>query len=46
VGKWGGSTTIYRETPSLKWTTVFTLLPLAMDFALCTIVAGVWRALV
>ena len=38
--------TIYRETRSLKWTTVSTLLPLVMGFVLCAIVAAVWRALV
>lgn len=36
--------TIYRETRSLKWTIVSTLLPLMMGFALCAIVAAVWRA--
>lgn len=38
--------TIYRETRSLKWTIVSTLLPLMMGFALCAIVAAVWRAFV
>jgi ferrous iron transport protein B len=38
--------TIYRETRSLKWTTVSTLLPLVMGFVLCAIVAAVWRAFV
>ena len=37
--------TIYRETRSLKWTTVSTLLPLVMGFVLCATVAAVWRAL-
>lgn len=37
--------TIYRETRSVKWTTVSALLPLVMGFLLCAIVAAVWRAL-
>ncbi len=37
--------TIYRETHSLKWTTVSTLLPLFMGFILCAGVAAIWRAL-
>ncbi len=37
--------TIYRETRSVKWTTVSALLPLVMGFLLCSIVASVWRAL-
>ncbi len=36
--------TIYRETRSVKWTTVSALLPLVMGFALCAAVAAVWRA--
>jgi ferrous iron transport protein B len=35
--------TIYRETRSAKWTTVATLLPLAMGFVVCFLVAQVWR---
>ena len=35
--------TIYKETGSAKWTTVASLLPVAMGFALCFIVAQVWR---
>ncbi|MCU0777001.1 MAG: hypothetical protein MUF86_04960 [Akkermansiaceae bacterium] len=38
--------TIYRETRSWKWTAVSALLPLVMGFALCALVAAVWRALV
>jgi ferrous iron transport protein B len=35
--------TIYKETGSVKWTTVATLLPVAMGFTLCFLVAQVWR---
>jgi ferrous iron transport protein B len=35
--------TIYRETRSVKWTTVSALLPLVMGFAVCFLVAQVWR---
>ncbi|HPK66847.1 MAG TPA: ferrous iron transporter B, partial [Thermoanaerobaculia bacterium] len=35
--------TIYRETGSVKWTTVATLLPLGMGFLLCFLVAQLWR---
>ncbi len=38
--------TIYRETRSVKWTVVSSLLPLVMGFALCAVVAAIWRALV
>ena len=37
--------TIYKETRSAKWTTVSALLPVAMGFLLCFLVAIVWRAL-
>ncbi|MBM3863103.1 MAG: ferrous iron transport protein B [Verrucomicrobia bacterium] len=37
--------TIHRETGSWKWTTVAALLPLAVGFLLCSLVASVWRAL-
>jgi len=40
------STTIYtvwKETRSVKWTTVSALLPVAMGFFLCFLVAQVWR---
>ena len=35
--------TIYRETRSAKWTTVATLLPVAMGVTLCFLVTQVWR---
>jgi len=35
--------TIYKETGSAKWTAVSALLPLAMGFAVCFVVAQVWR---
>jgi ferrous iron transport protein B len=35
--------TIYKETRSAKWTTVATLLPLAMGFVVCFLVAQIWR---
>ncbi len=35
--------TIYRETGSGKWTAVAALLPLAMGFAVCFVVAQTWR---
>jgi len=35
--------TIFKETGSRKWTTVATLLPLAMGFVVCFLVAQVWR---
>ncbi len=34
--------TIYRETGSAKWTTVATLLPVAMGVVVCFMVARVW----
>ena len=37
--------TIYKETRSAKWTTVSSLLPVAMGFLLCFLVAFVWRLL-
>ena len=37
--------TIFRETGSLKWTTLATLLPLALGFLLTFVVAQVWRLL-
>lgn len=36
--------TIYKETRSLKWTAVATLLPLGLAFAVCMLVAVVWRS--
>lgn len=35
--------TIYRETRSKRWTTVATLMPLAIGIVLCAAVAAVWR---
>ncbi len=35
--------TIWKETRSVKWTTVSALLPLVMGFALCFVVAQAWR---
>ncbi len=35
--------TIYKETGSAKWTAVASLLPVAMGFATCFVVAQVWR---
>ena len=34
--------TIWKETRSLKWTTVATLVPIVMGLALCAAVAQVW----
>jgi ferrous iron transport protein B len=42
------STTLYtirKETGSWKWTALAAALPLAIGFALCSVVAAVWRAL-
>ena len=35
--------TIYKETRSVKWTAVATLLPVVLGFVLCFLVAVVWR---
>jgi ferrous iron transport protein B len=35
--------TIWRETRSAKWTAISALLPLSMGFALCFVVAQLWR---
>jgi ferrous iron transport protein B len=35
--------TIYRETGSVRWTTVATLLPVVMGVVVCFLVAQVWR---
>jgi ferrous iron transport protein B len=35
--------TIFKETRSVKWTTVATMLPVAMGVTLCFLVAQVWR---
>jgi ferrous iron transport protein B len=37
--------TIYKETGSAKWTTVATVLPLAMGLTVCFLMAQVWRLL-
>lgn len=37
--------TIYKETGSAKWTAVSALLPLALGFAVCGLVAALWRVL-
>jgi ferrous iron transport protein B len=37
--------TIYKETRSLKWTSVATLMPVAMGVTVCFLVAQVWRLL-
>ncbi len=35
--------TIWKETRSARWTTIGALLPLAIAFVVCFIVAAVWR---
>jgi ferrous iron transport protein B len=35
--------TIWKETASAKWTLLATLMPLVMGFAVCFVVAQVWR---
>lgn len=35
--------TIYKETKSIKWTTVATLLPIGLGFLVCFLVSLVWR---
>jgi ferrous iron transport protein B len=35
--------TIYKETGSIKWTAISTLLPVLMGFTICFAVAQVWR---
>ncbi len=35
--------TIYKETGSIKWAAISTLLPIIMGFTICFIVAGLWR---
>ena len=37
--------TIWKETGSVRWTAVATLLPVVMGFALCLVVAQVWLLL-
>jgi ferrous iron transport protein B len=38
--------TIWNETRSVRWTTVATLLPLGLGFAVCALTALVWRLVV
>lgn len=38
--------TIWKETGSVKWTAVSTLMPLVMGFVTCFLVAQVWRLVV
>jgi ferrous iron transport protein B len=35
--------TIYKETGSVRWTLVASLLPIVMGFVVCFLVAQVWR---
>ena len=35
--------TIFKETRSLKWTTVATMMPVFMGVTLCFLVAQIWR---
>jgi ferrous iron transport protein B len=35
--------TIYRETRSHRWTTIASLLPVAIGFVVCFLVAQIWR---
>ncbi|HSP87509.1 MAG TPA: hypothetical protein VLN45_05210, partial [Ignavibacteriaceae bacterium] len=35
--------TIYKETKSVKWTVISSILPIIMGFALCFFVAQIWR---
>ncbi|MGB3217705.1 MAG: ferrous iron transporter B, partial [Anaerolineae bacterium] len=37
--------TIYKESGSVKWTVIASLLPLAMGFGVTFLVAQVWRLL-
>jgi ferrous iron transport protein B len=37
--------TIYKETGSVRWTAVSTLLPVVMGIMLCFFVAQIWRLL-
>ena len=34
---------VYKETKSVKWTVVASILPLIMGFVICFIVAQLWR---
>ena len=37
--------TIYKESGSLKWTVIATVMPLALGFSVTFLVAQVWRLL-
>jgi ferrous iron transport protein B len=37
--------TIYKETGSAKWSTISAILPVLMGFAICFVVAQVWKVL-
>ncbi len=37
--------TIYKETRSVKWTTIATLVPVAMGIVICFVIAQLWRIL-
>lgn len=37
--------TIYKETGSAKWTAISAILPILMGFAICFVMAQVWRVL-
>ncbi len=38
--------TIYKETKSVKWTAIASILPLILGFVVCFIVAQVWRIVI
>lgn len=38
--------TIYKETKSIKWATISTILPILMGIIICLLVTLVWRAIV
>jgi ferrous iron transport protein B len=38
--------TIYKETKSVKWTSVATLLPIAMGIVICFLIAQIWRLII
>jgi ferrous iron transport protein B len=38
--------TIYKETKSVKWTSVATLLPIVMGVVVCFLIAQIWRLIV
>jgi len=37
--------TIYKETKSVKWTAVATVLPIVMGVIICFLIAQIWRIL-